>query len=173
MKLIETKTLVSAQASIEFTSIPQDFTDLVVLLSVRSSRTEAVDGLEFRPNGSTTNFSWRRLFGDGATGNSSSGTNTEMSLINSANNTSNTFTNVAFYIPNYTSAANKSFSSDGVTENNATTAYQALYAGLWSQTTAITSLYFGSATANNLIAGSTISLYGILKGSDGIVTTTP
>jgi hypothetical protein len=52
--------------------------------------------------------------------------------------TANTFGNTEFYIPNYTSSNYKSFSVDGVTENNATAAF-ALYAGLWSNTAAITS----------------------------------
>jgi hypothetical protein len=37
MKLIESKTLGTAASSIEFTSIPQTFTDLVVLVSSRQT----------------------------------------------------------------------------------------------------------------------------------------
>jgi hypothetical protein len=45
-----------------------------------------------------------------------------------------------------------------------------LTAGLWNDTTAITSLTLVPA-AGSFIAGSTVSLYKVTKGSDGIVTT--
>jgi hypothetical protein len=55
--------------------------------------------------------------------------------------TANTFANVEVYIPNYTSTNQKSVSADAVSEQNATTAYMALTAQLWSNlTTAITSI---------------------------------
>jgi hypothetical protein len=44
---------------------------------------------------------------------------------------------------------------------------------LWSSTAAITSLAFSDISAANYLAGSTISLYKITKGTDGIVTTSP
>lgn len=159
--LIERQELTENASSVTLSSIPQFYTDLYVIVSGRTSRTEAIDGLDFRPNGLTTNFLWRRLIGAGSSVASSSGTNPELALINAANNTSNTFSNIAVYISNYTSSTNKSFSADSVTENNATDAYQAIYAGLWSQTAPITSLVIASSTSNNLVAGSSISLYGI------------
>ena len=77
------------------------------------------------------------------------------------------------YIPNYTGSTNKSISVDSVTENNATNNLMNIQAGLWSNTAAITSILFTSDTAGGFLAGSTISLYKITKGSDGIVTTSP
>jgi hypothetical protein len=172
MTLIETKTLASAAASIEFTSIPQTFTDLVVLVSGRTTRTDDfLDALIFRFNGDTNaaNYSSRRLLGDG----SGVGSDTAFSqlALTSATATADTFGNQALYIANYTGATNKSVSSDGVSENNAVGAGQSLNASLWSNTSAITQITFTSGTSSNFVAGSTISLYGILKGSDGIVTT--
>jgi hypothetical protein len=170
MTLIETKTLASAAASIEFTSIPQDGTDLVVLVSGRSARALVIDGVGVYFNGSTTGYTGRRLFGSG----SSVGSDTTylgMPWMTAANATSNTFGNAAIYIPNYTGSTNKSFSIDGVGENNATDTYQGIGAGLWSNTAAITSLAITGETSTNLQIGTTISLYKITKGSDGIVTT--
>jgi hypothetical protein len=177
MKLIETKTLSTAQASIEFTSIPQTFTDLFILASVRSTRGDfPVDGLVARPNGSSSNLSWRRLLGSGVITASETGTNDGFGLIPTAQATANTFSNGSFYLSNYTAATNKSFSMDFVTESNSTSSYfgsQIISAGLWSNTAPITFIDFTSSTGANLVAGCTISIYGILKGSDGIVTTTP
>ena len=166
MTLIETKTLDTAQASIEFTSIPQDGTDLVVLMSLRESGGSEADGIQMRFNSSSTGYSFRRLFGAGS-GSPTSDTGGAILWMNSNTSTSNTFANASVYIPNYAGSTNKSFSNDGVLENNATTAYQAIVAGLWSNTEAISSISFANPSARNLVAGSTISLYKITKGSSG------
>jgi hypothetical protein len=84
--------------------------------------------------------------------------------------TANTFGNIQIYFPNYAGSTNKSYSVDSVTENNETVAYQTILAGLWSNTAAITTATF-TAESGNFAIGSTISLYKITKGSDGIVTT--
>jgi hypothetical protein len=168
MKLIESKTLGSTQNAIEFTSIPQDATDLVLLCSLRTTNSGAT-GVYISFNGSTSSFSGRYLDANG----SSVSTGTLARYAGNANDsssTSNTFSNIMTYIPNYTGSTNKSFSTDSVTENNATTAFQDLTAGLWSNTAAITSLAIASSPGD-LVAGSIISLYKITKGSDGIVTT--
>ena len=171
MKLIESKTLGTAQASIEFTSIPQDGTDLLVLISGRSSRTAGADSLFISINGSTSNFTGRYLEGSG-TAVGSSTTARYVGVLPDANNTANTFSNIAVYFPNYSGSTNKSFSSDSVMETNATESYQDIIAGLWSQTTSISSLSFAGGVGN-IVSGSTASLYKITKGSDGIVTTSP
>lgn len=177
MQLIETKTLPEAAASIEFTSIPQDGTDLVALVSLRSSRTGSSHGahIALTFNGVGSGYSYRALRGNGSTASSFSDAGAAVlnlfSTTTSSSDTANTFANDLLYIPNYASATNKSLSFDAVYENNATTAFQHLYAGLWSNTASINSITFAEAFGNNWVAGSTISLYKITKGSDGIVTT--
>ena len=169
MQLIETKTLGAAAASIEFTSIPQDGTDLYAVISTRSTISGVGDVIYVRPNGSSANLLGRRLQGNGSA--ASSGTSSDVDfVINASSATSNTFGNASLYIPNYAGSTNKSMSSDSVNENNATESYQRIHAGVWSDTAAITSLGF-TILSGNLVAGSTISLYKITKGSDGIVTT--
>jgi len=173
MKLIESKTLATAAASIEFTSIPSTFTDLVVLASTRGDASAVFINLYTRINGLTTGYSERALFGDGSSASSLSGANTEFRFViyaDAATATSNTFSNVQIYIPNYAGSTAKSFSSDGVVENNTTPALLNITAGLNTTTSAITSISF-TPQSGSIVAGSTISLYGITKGSDGIVTT--
>jgi hypothetical protein len=173
MKLIESKTLGTAQAAIEFTSIPSSFTDLVVLASVRSARTgDTLDILTLGFNGVTTNRTSRELVGDGSSASSGSYTNGRIGLVNSADSTASTFSNFAIYIPNYTASVNKSASIDGVMEHNATRSFQNISAFLWSNTAAITTLTL-DLELSDFVAGSMVSLYGVLKGSDGIVTTSP
>jgi hypothetical protein len=170
MKLIETKTLGTAAASIEFTSIPQTFTDLVLLASIRNDGTNVAALTYFNTDTTASNYTALRLNGTGSVTGNGSFANAFFiySAISSA--TANTFSNASLYISNYTSNLAKSVSSDAVTENNATLAEQFLTAGLWSGTAAINRILVQSAVSPNFVAGSTFSLYGITKGSDGIVT---
>jgi hypothetical protein len=166
MQLIETKTLGTAAASIEFTSIPQGFTDLVLLVSARSSRSSDNDNMNFQFNNITSAYTSRRLYGNGSSAFSGSDTSIYFDAP-AATSTANTYGNALIYIPNYTGSTNKSVSVDGVTEQNATLAYQTIMAGLWSNTAAITSIKLLSLTSSNYTIGSTASLYGVLKGSGG------
>ena len=71
------------------------------------------------------------------------------------------FNNIGIYIPNYAGSNNKSFSIDNAQENNITTAYSQLEAGLWSDSSAITSIRLTEQYGNNLVEYSTAYLYGI------------
>lgn len=147
-------------ANIDFTSIPQTYTDLVVKVSIRNVNDTADSYLRF--NGATTNFSDRWIYGTGS-GNADSTLNANIDfLTNRSSFTANVFGNSEFYIPNYTNSSNKSVSVDSVSENNATTSYQQLSAGLWSNSAAITSIQI-LASAGNLAQYSTATLYGIKK----------
>ena len=173
MKLIQTITLTSAQATINLTSIPQTFTDLLVTFSLRTDRASLIDFFQLRVNGTTTGYSQRFLEGNGSSVISSVETGQDKLLletINGATSTANTFSNSSLYIPNYTGSTNKTMSLNAVHEDNASTARQRLDAILWSNTSAITSLNLLLFSSRNYVAGSTISLYGITKGSDGITT---
>jgi hypothetical protein len=174
MTLIESKTLGTAAASIEFTSIPQTFTDLAFVFSCSSATAEVAGFIRFNGD-SGGNYLIRKLlgFGSGVVSQSQSSagnTNTAIRINVTANGTGAIPNNGTAYIPNYTGATTKSVSVDSVTEINATNSYQSIIAGLWNNTSAITSISLTGDIAN-LNVGSTISLYGILKGSDGIVTT--
>jgi len=175
MQLIETKTLASAAASIEFTSIPQDATDLMFLLSHRSSGSTEGLQLVLRFNGLTSGYSRILLYDEGTgaySGSGSSETAARFSFVQFSSSTSNTFGNAAVYIPNYTGSTVKAFSSDTVVENNATGGVgRAMYAGRSNGTAAITSITIFEQNSVNFVANTTASLYKITKGSDGIVTT--
>jgi len=174
MKLIESKTLGTAAASIEFTSIPQDGTDLVVLLSGRGTVNIASAGHYYTLslNGSTSGFTRRFLQGDGSAASSGSNTNSIVGYVVPNEWTANTFCSNSMYFPNYTGSSNKSFSHESVTENNATFSQQIIEAFLWSNTAAITSITL-TIGGGNFAVGTIASLYKVTKGSDGIVTTSP
>ena len=170
MLLIQTVTLTSTEATIEFTSIPQTYTDLRFLTATRNDdATNLVTGLLVSLNGSTSGLAVRRMTADGVS--ASSNTDLRPGLTNGGQATANTFSNGSIYFPNYASSSSKSFYSETVTENNGTNAYQSIVAGSWTETSAISSISF-SPFIGSFVAGSTISLYGITKGSDGITTVT-
>jgi len=151
-------------ASIDFTSIPSTYTDLCLKVSARSltSSGSAWNYIEVRPNGATTNGTFKQLFGNGSSAASGSSTGLLAAYGNDSSTTANTFGNSETYIPNYAGSNNKSMSNDAVTENNATSAITSFFATLWSQTTAISSLtlVFGSGSFAQY---STATLYGINK----------
>jgi hypothetical protein len=159
---IASTTVESPVSSIEFTSIPSGYTDLLIKYSLRvSAGVERNVGVKF--NSSTTNFSARVIDGSGTAVSSSTYSSLPryVGAVGGTGITSNTFTNGEIYIPNYTSSNYKSYSVDNVQENNATGAYASLIAGLWSNTSAITSISF-DPDAYLFDANSTATLYGIL-----------
>jgi hypothetical protein len=146
-------------ASIDFTSIPTTYTDLV--LKVSSRLTAAVDfgSLSIAFNGSTSSFTSRILQGDGSSAVSAALSNFAGG-VGGTLLTASTFNNVEIYIPNYAGSTNKSFSSDSVVENNATAARDTLIAGLWSNTAAINQVTLTSASGN-FAQYTTAYLYGV------------
>jgi hypothetical protein len=164
--LIEAKTVSSAIASIEFTSIPATYTDLCLKFSGRNNRSGQV--LEefvvtFNGNNSAI-YSEKGIRGSGSSvANNSTTAVTQLQDFGqpAASTTSDTFSNWEVYIPNYTSSNNKSVQFDGVTENNATEAYAYLNAGLFASTTAISSLKVACKSTHLIVANSSFYLYGI------------
>jgi hypothetical protein len=165
---IQTVELASAQKSISFNSIPQDFTDLVIYYSLRDTGTNGpyrVHETALSFNGSSSGFSSKGLGAEVPSTFSFPVTNFGGWHPDAAS-TANTFGNNVLYIPNYTAATNKSYSIDQVAENNETKTFFSIVAGLWSNTSPITSVTF-TCQGTNLAAGSSISLYGVRRGSDG------
>ena len=166
MTLVQTYEVGSGgAASIEFTGIPQDGTDLLVLVSGRATNSGG-DGVYLRVNSNSSSiYSGRYLRGVGdstASFSLTSQTSLLMGGLAGTATTANTFNNTAIYLPNYAGSTNKSASSDAVTENNATAAVQYLVAGLAATTSAITSVQL-LAGSTNYAEGSTASLYKITK----------
>lgn len=146
-------------ADIEFTSIPATYTDLSVSLSVRASTAAE---LYATVNGTTSGYTNRHIQGNGAS--ASSGTyQTARYFLGEANwstFTANTFSSQNLYLPNYAGSNAKSLSVDSVTENNATTAYMYLIAGLVSSTSVVSSIKF-TISSGTFVQYSTAYLYGI------------
>ena len=166
--LISSNVLASNAASVTFSAIPSTYTDLVVRCSVRTDETGGTTSLlNLRINGTTVNYSNTELRGDGSAASSTlnaAATSTRIRYVNQDGSTTNTYANVELYIPSYTVAQNKPFSSVAAQEQNASTAgaaWIATQAQLWRDATAISSLEFYNTSGYNLRSGSSFYLYGI------------
>ncbi len=162
-ELIASSVLTSGQTSIEFTSIAGTYTDLCLKLSLRTDRSAPESALRLTFNNSATGYSNRMIEGNGASAASYTGGSTfiDLGYAPAATATASTFNNHELYIPNYAGSANKSVSIDAVQENNTSTAYANLIAGLWSNSAAITSIKVVPSTAVNFVQYSTAYLYGV------------
>ena len=161
--LLERIELNASAASVTFSNIPQTgYTDLKVVASVRSDKPSyGFSNFALSINGSTANLATRYLEGSGSAATSGSTTTGAAGNINGPSSTANVFSNTEFYFPNYTSSNYKSWSEDHVTEANATTAWMDFFAGLWSNTAAITSITFTEGNSSTFSQYSTFSLYGL------------
>jgi len=159
---IATTTVGSGGAStIDFTNIPQTYTDLVLKVSARGTVNTASNGHYYtiNLNGSTTNKTQIYLQGSGSSSGSGS-TSSFTTYMDPSEYTASTFSNAEVYLPNYAGSNYKSMSVDVVMENNATEAYSTFYAQLWSNTAAITSITL-TPGGGNFAQHSTATLYGI------------
>jgi len=145
-------------ASIDFTSIPSTYTDIVIKASLRTLSTDPDDYILIKPNNSTANLTFKYLRG---TGSAASSASTERPYVDATGATASTFGNLEIYFPNYAGSTNKSFSIDAATENNATDARLTLNAHLWSDTSAINRIVLTSGQSFNFVQYSTAYLYGI------------
>jgi hypothetical protein len=166
MKLIAKQVLGSSAATVTFSNIPQTYTDLVFLISARSDRSgTSPASLRMTFNGtSQTSHSSRLIEANGSTVSSYNySADAYAGTLAPAGYTTDTFSSIEIYIPNYAGSTNKSWSSPGVAETNSVTAYIDAFAGLWSSTAAITDIYFTQNSTYNYVSGSSFFLYGITK----------
>ena len=167
-ELLASVTLAADASFIEFTSIPSTYDDLIILTSLKSDRANAADSGKITFNNVTTStYSARILFGTGSSVSSVSESSLSYMAVyqiaTGTTATANTFANGEMYIPNYAGSTAKSLSATTVTENNSTAAFMAVTAGIWTVTSAITSIKIDQYVASNWKTGSTAYLYGITK----------
>jgi hypothetical protein len=114
-ELIASYTATGSVASIDFSSIPSTYTDLIVKFSARASAAYVYQNMFINFNGATTNQTQTVLWVDGATSTTTpyslSDTRIYGTSLNMASATSNTFSNYEFYIPNYAGSTYKSLST--------------------------------------------------------------
>jgi len=166
---IATQTLGSAAASVTFSSIPQGYTDLVVVCNVRTDQSGSSgtpQNFSINYNSDTgSNYSTTTLYAITTAGTALSyrwSSQTEGRIGASAQTSAGYFAQTNVNIQNY---SNSTTYKTGISRSG----YQGQYGveadvHLWRNTNAITSIIL-SAPGLNLAAGSTFSLYGIQVGN--------
>ena len=151
---ISTQTLGSAVATVTFSSIPQTYTDLVLIVNTQTSNNVNVF---MRFNGDTSsNYSDTRLVGDGSSASSGRLTSQTSAIIISGDPSSN-FSTYKVDIFNYTNATTfKTFLTRSSTADRA-----AVLIGLWRATPAAISTINIRVDTGTFVTGSTFTLYGI------------
>ena len=161
-------------SSIDFTSIPGTYDDLALHVTARNTRNAFVASyVTIKFNGSGSNYTYKLLEGipgisTGSTNQTSVGLTTDMVVgsTSQTNSTASTFGSSFIYIPNYAGSTNKSVSAEGVSETDGTSTLLILSAGLWSDTTAISSITLKTWVSSaffDFTQYSTATLYGIKK----------
>lgn len=154
---ITTTTLSTATASITFNSIPATYTDLILVFN--GGLDPAANELSLRFNGSSSNiYSYTRLQGNGSSATSARFTNTNYMHIGSPGN-SLVIGNSINHIMNY---ANTTTYKTLLSRSNFTNRELMATVGLFSSTSAITSLTLANSDSNQFLSsGSSLTLYGI------------
>jgi len=155
---IATTTLGSAQANVTFSSIPQGYTDLVLVINGAFSTAETI-GIQYNSD-TGSNYSSTILAGSGSA--ASSGRNSNQTGLTIGTNgyfTTTIIANSLIQIQNYSNTT--TFKTTLSRSNNASVGLDAIV-GLWRSTTAINSIkLYGFYSGYNFASGSTFTLYGI------------
>ena len=151
---IATQTLGTAAATVTFSSIPQTYTDLVLIVNTKTATNVNVF---MRFNGDTSsNYSDTRLVGDGSSASSSRLTNQTSAIIISGDPSLN-FSTYKVDIFNYTNAT--TFKTFLTRSNSADRA--AVLLGLWRATPAAITTINIRVDTGTFAVGTTFTLYGI------------
>ena len=154
---IATTTLSSAAASVTFSSIPQGYTDLVLITSTASDISSDTNHIlcQFNPD-SSSNYSSTFLYGTGSSAASGRASNASGCFIGRHNPTE--YGTGITHIQNYSNTTTyKSVLSRGGVASSLLIAY----VNTWRNTSAITSMTLTPVSASTFDAGSTFTLYGI------------
>jgi len=159
--LIEGKTLASTTASVTFTSIPQTYTDLLIICGLRVDGT-STDVFKVQPNGQTGTFATVNVqsYGNNSTVFSGS-TSLIAGGVGASGYSTNALGSASIYFFNYTSSSDKTISIDSSPGNFAAATRVVLANGYWSTSSAITSIEIAALESGTLQVGSKLYLYGI------------
>lgn len=152
---IATQTASGSSSSITFSSIPQTYTDLVI---VKNGGNTAVSNSRFQFNGDTgNNYSQTGLYGNGSSVGSYRDTNVGAVVIDYFNS-SGLQSMTVIQVLNYT---NTTTNKSGIYRRNDTYNSVLANAWYWRSTAAITSITFSVIASGNFDSTTTFTLYGI------------
>lgn len=149
-------TLTAAAATVDFTGIPGNYTDLMLVCSMGS--TGVTSGSYVRLNGDTgSNFSSTLLYGTGSV----AGSNRQSSVVRAITTNripQNALAPVAFHIMSY---ASTNVFKTWMTLGGDYSQFVECSVALWRSTAAVTSITVTADPGTNVVTGSTFSLWGV------------
>lgn len=152
---IATYTGNGSATSFTFSSIPQTYTDLILVTN--ASITSSSVSLACRYNGDAgNNYSFTRVYGDGSSALSSGPGNLPDNYIGDI--TSGTLGNCIYSIQNYSNATTY---KTGLSRYSGTATAVQAWVTLWRNIVPITSLTVYATGGQSWTSGSTLTLYGI------------
>ena len=163
--LIGSSTLGSNAAGVDFTSIPNTYTDLILYASTRNN-TPVEEWIQVGFNNITTSYTDILMWCDEGTLRSASpGDQPPFSGSLAQNGSaSNTWSNNSVYIPNYQSSLGKSMTGHSYqVSTSQSRSYWGFHGNKWANTGAITTVNIKTRQSPSaaILAGSTFYLYGI------------
>jgi hypothetical protein len=158
----------SGVSNVTFSSIPNTFTDLRLVISARTNRAADEDSVGIAFNDTSGATGWVLLFNNGPT--LQTGTSAGLGYggsfagrVAGATTSVSQFSNLEIYIPNYATSANKTFSTTGGMEMNGANPYSTLLLSMRTLTTAINQILIVPGNGTQFAAHSSFYLYGITK----------
>ena len=156
---VASQTLSASASSVTFSNIPQDYTDLVLVVNGQVSTSSQI-AIQFNSD-TGTNYSVTAMYGDGTS--AASGRTTSAAALYGfgwfGNGTQSTS---ILNIQNY---SNSTTYKTVLARGNLSSSYVHAGVGLWRSTSAITSMYIYVYGGYNWNSGTTFSLYGIQAGT--------
>lgn len=167
---IASVTLTSAQSSVTFSGIPQTYTDLVLVIAGRTTRSADQNDGSMRFNSdSNSNYSNTSLYGTGSTAGSDRLSNQTAARFAywfpAANAASGIFSATTVHIMNYANTTtNKTILTRQSNQSNVT-GLPGANVSLWRSTAAINTIEIFPHESHSWASGSTFNLYGVANAS--------
>ncbi len=168
--VIDHTELTGLTASWSKTSIPSSYDHLLIVASIRSSKSGYDDKVDFQMgNGSLdtgTNYSDTTLYGSSATpasGRVTGATKVDHLWINGDSTLADTFGALKIWVPHYTSSTYKQVLCTATVPNDSSSNSQwqlTVTAGLWASTSAVDVVGI-TETGDDMMEYSTFTLYGV------------
>jgi len=167
MTAIFSQTVTSTVSNVYVNNIPQNYTDLRIIVSGRSTNSNATyyDAAVYCTFNNNTGsvYSSTRMYGVGSGGAGTdritNATSCIFCLLTANETAANIFSAAEVHIPNYSGTGFKQFITNTANENNTTNNVTQKHASLFRSNTPITSIQIGGTW----VSGSTITVYGISR----------
>ena len=163
---VASQTLSATATSVTFNNVPQNYTDLVLIISFKTTTNASQPYIQFNTDtsGSSTNYSTTSVRGDGTSATSGRHTN-NFGWYPMPGPGIGTAGNFNIWRVNFMNYSNSTTYKTGISRFDNPSSYTAENVHLWRNTAAITDIKITYETANDLQIGSTFTLYGIQAGT--------